>query len=252
MKTRNLLISGFLTLIFVLGVVFFISCKKENNEQPVPKDENYAFQNAGRLHNGALAYYYQNRLKLKATSSSEEIYSEIIDLTSEYLVNQGFDRGIVVGVTSRVKNSMGSLGLKSTSGNFYSIDTASFIRQIDGLKMFSNEFVSNVNKLFALAHDDVSEDVIKDYVNNTFAKINYLNQNDVNAQKVYVDIFNSSFNYWLQSDGDNAEKKAKLKPSTWVIINDGIGGVLGSAFGPIGSVALGTVLSAGTNEEIKN
>jgi hypothetical protein len=43
-----------------------------------------------------------------------------------------------------------------------------------------------------------------------------------------------------------------MKKSSWVIINDGIGGVLGTIFGPVGTVVVATAFSVGTNEEIKN
>lgn len=42
----------------------------------------------------------------------------------------------------------------------------------------------------------------------------------------------------------------KIKPGTWVIVNDGIGGVLGILFRGVGSIIVGTAASAWTNEEL--
>ncbi len=47
-------------------------------------------------------------------------------------------------------------------------------------------------------------------------------------------------------------RSTNFKESNWVIINDGIGGILGSIFGPIGAIVVGTAFSVGTNEEINN
>jgi len=67
---------------------------------------------------------------------------------------------------------------------------------------------------------------------------------------LFTSIFNSSFSYWTNVDNTNL-KSALINDSSWVIINDGIGGVIGSIFGPIGSIITATIWSVATNEEIK-
>ena len=248
MKTKNLVISGILVLMFASGTLFFISCKKESNEPVVKKDDNYALTNVGMLHNEALSYYYENRIKLKSTASINEILSESISLTAEYLINQGFARESVLDVKALVGNSLVETGLKSSPNTMFSIDTTSFIMQLDQQNLYSPEFIEDLNNLFILAHKDDNEEVVRDYVNNIFANVHYTNLNDVAAQKLYINIFNYSFDYWVNTFQNSSLKKSKLKLSSWVIINDGIGGILGSPLGPIGSIALGTAFSVGTNE----
>ncbi|MCB8999169.1 MAG: hypothetical protein H6540_03745 [Bacteroidales bacterium] len=107
-----------------------------------------------------------------------------------------------------------------------------------------------MDQFLSFAHNANTLEEISDFVNNHFAKLEFLNPYDVTAQKVYVDIYNNSCNYWRDSS-----KKCNLnslwpKPSSWVIINDGIGAILASPLGPIGSITLGTIFSVGTNEEI--
>ena len=66
---------------------------------------------------------------------------------------------------------------------------------------------------------------------------------------LYLNIFNGSYDFWQTMD-DTQLKGTSLKRSSWVIINDGIGGILGTVFGPIGAIVTATVFSVGTNEEI--
>lgn len=59
-----------------------------------------------------------------------------------------------------------------------------------------------------------------------------------------LSLMRQSMEYW------RSQGVQKLKPSTWVIINDTIGGVLGTVFGPFGSILLAGAASAYTNEQI--
>ena len=90
--------------------------------------------------------------------------------------------------------------------------------------------------------------LIKNYVNGSFNEAEFNNPNDLIAKAAFISIFNSSFDYWGNSDSNL--KSVNISDDTWVLINDGIGGILGSAFGPIGSIILGTAFSIGTVEEL--
>lgn len=77
--------------------------------------------------------------------------------------------------------------------------------------------------------------------------------NDIIAQYVFINTFDHSEDFWNYNIVDSYRMASKrLKGSTWVIINDGIGGIAGSIFGGIGSIVVGTVFSAWTNEQIKS
>jgi len=251
MKTKNFVFSSILILFFVTGILFFVSCKKENNETLVVKDDKYALYNVGKLHNEALEYYYKNRTKFNSISSLNDILSESISLTSEYLVSQGFEKDKVLKAKTMVENSLIYNTLKGSSELKFSMNPTSFIDQLNQQNQNSVEFIENVNQLLILVQKDENEETVKDYVNNVFAKVQYSSQSDIEAQEVFVNIFNNSYNFWVSSPHTSSLKSVKMKGSSWVILNDGIGGILGSAFGPIGSIALATTFSIGTNETLK-
>jgi len=91
---------------------------------------------------------------------------------------------------------------------------------------------------------------ISDYVNSNFAYLVFENKHDQQGQMLFTNIFNASYEYWTKEYNSNL-KGLKLKDTSKVLINDGIGGLLGLVFGAPGSIITAAVFSVGTNEEIK-
>lgn len=65
---------------------------------------------------------------------------------------------------------------------------------------------------------------------------------DAESVQLVLSIFRHSKDHWEDTGVQ------KLKPGTWVIIADGIGGLIGSSGGPGGAIVLGAAVSALTNE----
>lgn len=205
--------------------------------------------NAGALHNELLDHYYHNRPN--ATPGTEELISDVVTLSSEYLRSNGYDRRSVSEAASLLQNEYCPTHLKSVMNQDYSIDVDKLAEEITGIELYSNQFVEDVSEIIAMVADEEDIREVSTFVNSAFASVEYALENDSDGQSLFVNIFNSSYAYW--TDGGSSDlKRMKLDDRSKVIINDGIGGILGLVFGPAGSIITATVFSVATNEEISD
>lgn len=232
----------------VLAISLYLAaCQQEVNpvEEQLKLDQLVA--DAGRIHNEMISYYYDNRLETNANPDGK--LDELLNLSWEYLDKNGYDVGHSKETRQLIEEKLNVSGLKSVTENNYSIDTSRFISHLSKSGMYSDHFQKEVKKILSLAHSHDDREVVKQYVNTTFSAMKFQENNDMKGQQLYVNIFNGSFDFWESFEGSNL-KSSNLRRSSWVIINDGIGGILGSIFGPIGSIVTATAFSVGTNEEI--
>jgi hypothetical protein len=242
-KMKSALMSGLLLTLLML----FSACEHESGTLPDPADEGDILANAGELHNQMVDYYYTHR-KDRSTSP-EGVYTEMLDLSSAYLVSIGYDASSVEKVRQAVNEKCGPDLLKSTSEGKFSLDPGTFIQQLRTTGLYSNHFLNSINEILQLGENNADKQTIRRHVNSAFTGIRFMHPKDREGQQLFIKIFNSSFQFWESYYGSNL-KDAQLKDSSWVIINDAIGGILGLVFGPVGSIVTGTVFSVGTNEEI--
>ncbi|MGW8317191.1 MAG: hypothetical protein ACWGNV_16460 [Bacteroidales bacterium] len=205
--------------------------------------------NAGEVHNQMITYYYANRTS--SSPSPETMFSELMDLSFEYLGSQGYREASLRDARMQVEEKYGPTPLKGAGGHGFCTDPETYEDQLNATGLFSGEFVDEISEILDLAKKNKERKEIRNYVNEVFAGIGFDRKNDCEAQRLFIDIFNGSYEYW-ESFNQSTLKGIQLKPSSWVIINDGIGGIIGSIFGPIGSIVTATVFSVGTNEEIKD
>lgn len=245
LKIKSYLVSGF----FLSFLFLFPACQQESNSLPDQHDESDILTNAGELHNRMIAYYYSHR-SVK-DPSWEGIFKELLDLSSEYLVNMGYDFASIGETRMKLERDLGPSFLKSTSDRGFSLDPATFISQLTSTGLYSGRFVGEIDKILKLARKKDDKKVIRQYVNTEFSGVKFQEEKDREAQQLFISVFNGSYEYW-ESYYQSHLKGALLKDSSWVIINDGIGGILGSIFGPLGSIICATVFSVGTNEELQS
>lgn len=249
MKTKMNFLSKSLLGTALCIVIFIAACQQETGPvaEQVERDEILA--NAGKLHNEMISYYYTNRFE--GELSSEEKFAELLDLSWEYLDDNGYDSKYTKEIRLLLEEKISATTLKSVTGDDYSIDSEKLISQLSETGMYTKQFLKEIKKILNLAHKNDDRQKIKEYVNSTFSRLKFDEENDIAGQQLYVNIFNASYDFWESMD-ESLLKSTNLKNSSWVIINDGIGGVLGSVFGPIGSIVVATAFSVGTNEEINN
>lgn len=239
MKTR---IYVFTVIAFSM-LLLFSSCAKEE------KAGNTDFiANAGTIHNQLLDHYYENRTN--ANPDAEEMISEIIGLSSGQMINMGYDEETVLSAEKVLEERYSPKHLKSVMSTDFSIDLEELAQKLDETGLYSSGFVAEVEKVVEMVSDDVKIPAVSDYVNTKFAYLVFENKHDQQGQTLFTNVFNASYEYWTE-DSDSNLKRLKLSDRSKVIINDGIGGLLGLVFGPAGSVITATVFSVGTNEEIK-
>lgn len=249
MKTKMIFLSKSLLGISFCTLIFMAACQQEPSlvtEQVVRED---ILVNAGTMHNEMISYYYNNRLG--GELSPEEIFAELLDLSWEYLDLYGYDSKYTREIRLLLEEKISATTLKSVTGEGFSLDSEKLISQLSETGMYSKQFLKEIKKILNLAHKNDERQMIKEYVNSTFSRFGFDEENDIAGQQLYVNIFNASYDFW-ESMYESQLKSTNLKLSSWVMINDGIGGVLGFVFGPIGSIVVGTAFSVGTNEEIKN
>jgi len=235
--------------IAIVSLTLFSGCQQVTELSGDDSAPDEIMKNAGLIHNEMISYYYMNR-KLE-DAMPEQLVSELLELSGEYLDKNGYDPAETKERISQVREKLGSSPLKSGSAGCFSINEDSFLTQISETQLYSDHFINELGKILALAEETNDREQVKEYVNSTFYSIQFTTGNDLDGQQLFSSIFNGSYEFWESYEEGNLKAKT-IKGSTWVIINDGIGGVLGSIFGPIGSIVTATVFSAATNEEVNS
>ena len=242
-QTKCALMSGLLLTMLML----FSACEHESGALPDPADEGDILTNAGELHNQMVAYYYSHRDDQDTTP--EGIYAEMLELSSAYLVSIGYDATSMEKIRQAVDEFCGPELLKSTSNGKFSLEPGTFIPQLRATGLYSDNFLHAIDEILQLAEAQSEKQAIRRHVNTTFTGIRFTQHKDREAQKLFIKIFNSSYQFWESYYRSNL-KSTQLRESSWVIINDAVGGILGLVFGPAGSIITGAIFSVGTNEEI--
>jgi len=234
---KNLFVSIIICLIFI-----FSACtkKEEKNTSINPNSIN-----VGELHNKSLDYLYKEK-RISTFSGTKSLTTKTYcDYIGEYLILSGLDED---DVNKGVNESKEFFNEIEDTGRGLNLD--GFMSDYDNIRWFlkqncnaSYEFTTELNKVFNMS-DSLKADELLLYVNSNFKNKNWQAE-DKELADVFADVFNNSYNYWSINNN-------RLEDDTWVIINDGIGGVLGLAFGGIGSVIVGTTFSAYTNEELSD
>ncbi len=223
-------------------MILITSCSKADEA-----DNTDFIANAGAIHNQLLDNYYQNRLN--TSPDTEELISEVIAMSSEYLVSHGYDQKSVLQSESLLKENYRFSNLKSVMNDDFSIDVGSLAEHLEEMGLYSSQLISEVKKILTMVTEGTEIRTISNYVNSVFSLIEFDSQTDLEGQSLFVSIFNGSNAYWEDVYTSDL-KNIKIKDGTWVIINDGIGGLIGMIFGPPGSIITGTLFSAATYEEI--
>lgn len=225
------------------------ACQQGGDSLPGQPDYEDILSNAGEIHNQLIANYYTNRTG--PSPSYEMMFNELMELSFQYLTAEGYQEASLRQARMQVEQQYGPSSLKGAGGRGFSTDPSTFIGQLTATGLFSRDFLKEIDEIlkFATERDDRIE--VKKYVNEEFSAIRFDRKKDRDAQQLFIDIFNGSYEYW-SSGNQGSLKGTQMKPSSWVIINDGIGGILGMVFGPVGSIVTATVFSVGTNEEIKD
>jgi len=249
MKTKMIFLSKSLLGTALCSLIFMAACQQEMNPLAEQVEKEDLLANAGKIHNEMISYYYSNRLG--GELSPDEKFAELLDLSWEYLDHNGYDSQHIQETRQLIEEKLSASSLKSVTGDGISIDSESLGSQLSETGIYSKHFQKEVKKILSLAHKNDDRQIIKEYVNSTFSGLEFNEDDDIAGQQLFVNIFNGSYDFWEMMN-ESQLKSTNLKTSSWVIINDGIGGVLGSIFGPIGSIVVATAFSVATNEEINN
>ncbi len=215
--------------------------KSSFNEMTNP--EKHA-QLVGELHNGALDYI-RNETDVSISQRFFKNPRELEDFTNA--VEDYMEQDPRVDIDPDLLEEAGSWAKEKTMNFAQPIMNGTRSPDMDALakkleenqeKMgVTDEFLDEV--LYVTSLGDTSASELLDYMNGPFANRDWQGE-DAKYAKVFQEVVNNSASYW--------EDKNRLKCSTWVIINDGIGGLAGLPFGGAGSIVAGTAMSAGTNE----
>jgi len=244
LKNERKSVTGLLLSLLLL----FSACQHETHSLSEQPDEEDILANAGDLHNRMISNYYSFRKE--PVTDPENMFSELVDLSSGYLISLGYDANSIGETRRCLEQNFGSSFLKSTSGGEYALDPSTFMSQLRATGLYSGDFLGQIDAILQLGFAREDRKKIRHHVNSSFSGLKFSSKTDRQAQQLFIKIFNGSYEFWEKYQRSNL-KGAALKDSSWVIINDGIGGLLGLVFGPAGSIITATVFSVGTNEEIK-
>lgn len=117
--------------------------------------------------------------------------------------------------------------------------------------VYSEKFLKVVASIYEMTFNELSLEDINEFLEGK--RLEFLdNVNDSKALNLLVNQIKASDFLWNDEDSPIVQAAAGpggLKCSTWVVINDGIGGAVGFIFGGIGSIFTATAFSAGTSED---
>jgi hypothetical protein len=247
MKSTLKLECARLSGIMLTLLMLFSSCEHETVSPQFPVEDEDILTKAGELHNQMAAYYYAHRKNQETTPVG--MFEEMLDLSSTYMISVGYNSTSIEQVRRAIQANFSPGLVKSTSEEKFSLDPGTFIPQLRATGLYSESFLEAIDEILNLGENQAGRQAIRRYVNTVFNGIRFAHQKDREAQQLFVKIFNSSYQFWESYDSSYL-KGTLLRESSWVIINDGIGGLLGLVFGPAGSIITGTIFSLGTNEEI--
>jgi len=249
MKRRIRITTSVLSMLAVAGIIVLSACKELPEQDEQAMENNVSFEEMGRLHNELLSNYYDHRVQRMSTLDAK--ISELMDMSWKHLEDAGYSK-MQIGNARRVLPEIpGKSSLKGILEDGFSLDTTNLADLFSENDNLSGELIADISDLVLKAYSGEDVDKLTNYVNDEFAMKSYTGVEDEIAQGIFVDIFNSSFTYW-EEFYSSKKSNLKLKDSSKVIINDAIGGVIGTIFGPIGSVLTAAVFSVGTNEELKD
>lgn len=247
MKKKESLILCTVCALILSSALILNSCQGINQFDESQEKVELSFTDVGKLHNELLANYYEKRVNVNGHLSDK--LSELNNLNWKYLDEQGYSEDQIQEARLKLPERINLGYLKKSANEGFYVDTSMFLEELGDLEIYSQEFVDEISFILGEVQIASEMNVIVDYVNTDFMEKYFTDEDDILARDVFVDIFNNSYIYWTDF---YSEKKSvtRLKRSSWVIINDGIGGILGSIFGPVGSVVTATAFSLATNEEI--
>ena len=247
MKRKFRIERTWLSGIVLTLLLLFSACENESGPLTGQADETEILSMAGELHNQMISYYYVHRKEV--ADSPETFFDEMLNLSTGFLVAEGYPEASIEKARLAIEKQYSPGFLKSSSGGKYSLEPGTFITQLRATGLYSEYFLQAMDEILQLAENKSNKQTIRRHVNSKFQGIPFDDPKDREGQQLFINIFNGSYQFW-ESYGSSDLKDAMLKPSSWVIINDGIGGLLGMVFGPAGSIITATVFSVGTNEEI--
>jgi len=223
----------------LVSVFSIFSCSKEEKIENSPKVLDAIL--IAKLHNQGLDYVYNYAKKKKLITSSETYYEAM----NHFLINEcNYPVENVTYSISKSKAITDSLfSVKSKGDNTLYVEE--IINKIRQSNIVSEELLNDISHLLDVESYNDSKDYMLKYINVTMANKKW-SSSDFVYFSIIKEVANASNTYWESQI--NITTNSKPKDSSWVIINDTIGAVLGSPLGCIGGVLLSGFLSYGTNE----
>lgn len=248
MKNNSTLPHMPVTGLVISLALLLAACQKGPGSLPESSENVEMIADPGEIHNRMVGYYYAHRSVPEP--GPETMFEEVMELSFRFLAGEGYDQVSLQEIRREVEEQYAPTPLKGSGKQGFCTDPSTFAEQLTATGLYSAGFIGEIQEILDLAEKKKGKQEIRDYVNHTFSGVPFNEPKDREAQQLFIDIFNGSYAYWGKRE-QGSLKGIQLKDSSWVIINDGIGGILGLVFGPVGSIVTATVFSVGTNEELK-
>lgn len=248
------LIYGTFSLV-MLGAII-LACEKQNDTEPnkgIESTNNHRSNNnpsvftmndVGEYHNQLLDYYYINmnashNIDDPTSSEMADIYSELYDGLA----------GIIVMPSNMTKAEL--IQSLLTFNNYLPFAESQGSNQSQ-VQICTNYIKSNYpelgDKIQSVIDSELTPSELVISVN-SWASSNTFSPMELEAYEVFSDVINNSFIYWTNSNAGFINSGG-LSDTQWIILNDGLGTILGLPFGGIGGTILGAAFSAGTADDL--
>lgn len=240
-------------VIIAFMLLSFNACNMQEEINPVDNtidnSETLDAKLIGKLHNDGLDFLFGNSvLKNSKTIQTLDVENILLSMTDFLVTNEGFNLEEVTISCEEVKPLLNEYFVSNSKGVITENEKIEILKnQINFIaeqNSFSSEFTAHIINSLYTENFNSNEDVIE-YLNNLSSQ-NW-SENEMLYLNTYKEIAIASNIFWtdyLNKSGD------KPSDTEWVIINDGIGGLIGLGFGGAGSVILATAFSYGCAHEL--
>ena len=242
-------------VVFIFTVFAFIMGCSESEAPTLVENNNEIEQKIGFYHNEAVDLYLKKDADLKKRASDagyNAMREQIILALSEVHPNV-FDKEEVQIQLQASNTMLDELGLFSeiTNGNYKRTSDVfvskfpELVKYIAEKRNISSELQTELLAINSMVQNFDDSESILEKVNALESK--QWNTNDLEIVSAFVQVYNSSFDYWKTTEQNASEKT--MADGDGVILADAAGAAYGLLLGPIGSIVEGALFSLIANNQ---
>ncbi|MBT3692863.1 MAG: hypothetical protein HOG20_06550 [Candidatus Marinimicrobia bacterium] len=239
-------------------LIAIMSCSDYTNQQSeLESITNQDYHVVGVEHNNVLHYYYDSYHSANRETDtidgniSLNFINGVLGAIKSYSFENGYDTSEVNTAITNINNFFESSGLlieiegKQYLSNFVQSSDHIINSAIAGGSL-NNDAYDEIKHIKRIFDDGEPIDTIKTLVENL--PIDTYNSSEMEPVLYFISTFSNSFDFWRSNYKIIDMNESFMNYSSYVIMWDAYGGLLGGYLGPAGSIFYGALYSIMSNE----